>query len=70
LNTAAGALTAAACSGASNIPLMIAWFVPLDSSREFGTLNYAADDIIDSEPASPEIAPLTGHSADMKNRRK
>jgi hypothetical protein len=69
LNTAAGALTAAACSGAS-IPLMIAWFVPLDSSREFGTLNYAADDIINSEPASPEIAPLTGHSADMKNRRK
>jgi hypothetical protein len=48
---------------------MIAWFIPQDSSREFGSLNYA-DDIIDSEPASPEINPLTGHSADMKSRRK
>jgi hypothetical protein len=42
---------------------MIAWFIPHDSSREFGSLNYAADDIINSEPASPEITPLTGHSA-------
>jgi len=49
---------------------MIAWFIPQDSSREFGSLNYAADDIINSEPASPEITPVTGHAADMKNRRK
>jgi len=70
LNTAAGALTAAACSGASNIPLMIAWFIPQESLRAFGSLNYAADDIINSKPASLEITPLTGHPADMKNRRK
>jgi len=49
---------------------MIAWFIPQDSSREFGSLNYAADDIINSEPASLEITPLTGHPADIKNRRK
>jgi len=71
LNTAAGVPSPpAACSGTSNIPLTIAWFIPQDSSREFGSLNYVADDIIDSEPASPEITPLTGHSADTKNRRK
>src|SRR6266849_4663569 len=33
---------------------MIAWFIPQDSSREFGSLKYAADDIINSEPAVPE----------------
>jgi hypothetical protein len=49
---------------------MIAWFIPQESLRAFGSLNYAADDIIDSEPASLEITPLTGHPADMKNRRK
>jgi len=42
---------------------MIARFIPQDSSREFGSLNCAADDIINSEPVSPEITPLTGHSA-------
>jgi len=49
---------------------MIAWFIPQESLREFGSLNCAADDIINSEPASPEITPLTGHPADIKNRRK
>jgi len=53
---------------------MIAWFIPQESSREFGSLNYAADDIINSNQhlrkSFPEIIPLTGHSADMKNRRK
>jgi len=49
---------------------MVAWFIPQESSREVGSLNYAADDIINNKPASPEITPLTGHSADMKNRRK
>jgi len=49
---------------------MIAWFIPQESSRAFGSLNYAADDIINSEPASLEIIPSTGHPADMKNRRK
>jgi len=49
---------------------MIAWFIPQVSLRAFGSLNYAADDIINSKPASLEITPLTGHPADMKNRRK
>jgi len=45
---------------------MIAWFIPQESSREFGSLNYAADDIINSKPASPEITPLTGHEKSTK----
>jgi hypothetical protein len=36
---------------------MTAWFIPQDSSREFGSLNYAADDIVNSKPAFPEITP-------------
>ena len=73
MNTAASALDVGGLFGSiglDNIPFMIAWFIPQDSALQFGSLNYAADDIINSEPASPEINPLTGHSADMKSRRK
>jgi len=60
LNTTAGALTAGGLFGSigfDNIPLMIAWFIPQGSSREFWSWNYAADDIVNSEPSFPEITP-------------
>jgi hypothetical protein len=36
---------------------MTAWFIPQDQAPLFGGLNYAADDIINIEPAFPEIIP-------------
>jgi hypothetical protein len=60
LNTAAGALNAGGLFGSTgfdNVPLMIAWFIPQDSALQFGCQNYAADDIINSEPAFPETIP-------------
>jgi hypothetical protein len=60
LNTTAGALNAGGLFGSigfDNVPFMTAWFIPQDSSREFGSLNYAADDIVNSKPAFPEITP-------------
>jgi hypothetical protein len=72
LNKAAGALNAGGLfrrMGFDNVPFMIAWFMPQDSSLQFGSLNYAADDIINSEPACPEHS-LTGHSADMPKATK
>jgi len=43
--------------GFDNISFMTARFIPQDSALQFGCLNYAADDIINSEPAFPEIIP-------------
>jgi hypothetical protein len=43
--------------GFDNIAFGIAWFIPQESSREFGSLNYAADEIVNSGPAVPEITP-------------
>jgi hypothetical protein len=40
--------------GFDSIPFMIAWFMLQDWSLQFGSLNYAADDIINSETAFPE----------------
>jgi hypothetical protein len=60
LNTAASALDVGGLFGSiglDNIPFMIAWFIPQDSALQFGSLNYAADDIINCEPAFPEIIP-------------
>jgi len=68
LNTAAGARNAGGLFGSTgfdNIPFGIAWFIPQESSREFWSLNYAADDIVNSEPAFPKYHSLTGHSADI-----
>jgi hypothetical protein len=36
---------------------MTAWFIPQDSALQFGGLDCAADDIINCEPAFPEIIP-------------
>jgi hypothetical protein len=44
---------------------MIAWFIPQGSALQFGSLNYAADDIINSGPAFPENHSLTGHPVDI-----
>jgi hypothetical protein len=60
LNTAASALNAGGLFGSigfDNVPFMTAWFIPQDSALQFGSLNYAPDDIINSEPAFPEIIP-------------
>ena len=43
--------------GLDNIPLMIAWFIPQDQALQFESLDYAPDDIINCEPAFPEIIP-------------
>jgi hypothetical protein len=36
---------------------MIAWFIPQGSALQFGSLNYVADDIVNSGPAFPETTP-------------
>jgi hypothetical protein len=58
LNKAADAPNAGSLFGSTgfdNVPFMIAWFMPQESSLQFGSLNCAADDIIGSGPAFPEI---------------
>jgi hypothetical protein len=68
LNTAAGAPKCRRLvreQEVDNIAFGIAWFIPQESSREFWSLNYAADDIVNSEPAFPKNHSLTGHSADI-----
>jgi hypothetical protein len=60
LNTAASALNAGGLFGSiglDNIPFMIAWCIPQGSALQFRSLNHAADDIVNSEPAFPEITP-------------
>jgi hypothetical protein len=43
--------------GFDSIAFMTAWFIPQDSALQFGGLDCAADDIINCEPAIPEIIP-------------
>jgi len=58
-------------TGFDNIPFGIAWFIPQESSREFWSLNYAADDIVNSEPAfSEKSLPNRTFGGHPKNRRK